>query len=47
MNPSHVFLNEIDIDQNTSTANISKENEIENIVFNKDSEYAIAGLNTK
>ena len=46
MNASHIFFKEIDNDQeNTFTANISKENEIENIVFNKDSEYEITGLN--
>ena len=45
MSPSHIFFKEIDIDQdNTFTANIAKENEIENVVFSKDSEYAIAGL---
>ena len=46
MNPSHIFFKETEIDQdNVFTANIGKENEIENVVFNKDTEYAITVLN--
>ena len=46
MNPSHIYFKEIEIDQdNTFTANFLKENEIENVIFNKDSEYCITGLN--
>ena len=46
MNPSHIFFKETEIDQdNVFTANIGKENEIENVVFNKDTEYAITILN--
>ena len=46
MNPSHIFFKEIEIDQdNVFTANIAKENKIENAVFNKDTEYAITRLN--
>ena len=46
MNPSHIYFKEIDIDQdNTFTANFAKENEIENVIFNKDSEYGTTGLN--
>ena len=45
MNPSHIYFKESDIDQDqTFTVNFSKENEIENVVFDKDSEYAITGL---
>ena len=45
MNPSHIYLKNIDIDQDqTFTVNFSKENEIENVVFDKDHEYAITGL---
>ena len=45
MNPSHIYFKEIDIDQDqTFTVNFSKENEIENVVFDKDNEYAITGL---
>ena len=36
MDPSYIYFNEIDINQdNTFTANLSKENEIEKVVFNK------------
>ena len=46
MNPSHIYFKEIEIDQdNTFTDNFSKENEIENVILNKDSEYSITGLN--
>ena len=45
MNPSHIYFKEIDIDQDTFTANFAKENEIENVIFNKDSEYGITRLN--
>ena len=45
MNASHIYFKEIDIDQDqTFTVNFSKENEIENVVFDKDNEYAITGL---
>ena len=46
MNLSNFYFKEIDIDQdNTFTANFAKENEIENVIFNKDSEYGTTGLN--
>ena len=46
MNPSNFYFKEIDIDQdNTFTANFAKENETENVIFNKDSEYGTTGLN--
>ena len=45
MNPSHIYLKNIDIDQDqTFTVNFSKENKIENVIFDKDQEYAITGL---
>ena len=45
MNASHIYFKEIDIDQDQAfTVNFSKENEIENVVFDKDNEYAITGL---
>ena len=35
MNPAYTYFKEIDIDQNeTFTADFSKKNEIENVVFN-------------
>ena len=40
-----MFFKELEIDQdNTFTANVSKENEIENVVFNTDTEYAVTGM---
>ena len=46
MNPAQIYFKEIDIDQNeTFTADFSKKNEIENVVFNKENEYGITGLN--
>ena len=45
MNPLHIYFKNIDIDQDqTFTVNFSKENEIENVVFDKDHEYAITRL---
>ena len=45
MNPSHIYLKEIDIDQdNTFTADFAKENKIENVILNKDIKYEITGL---
>ena len=42
MNPAYIYFKEIDIDQNeTFTADFSKKNEIENVVFNKKNEYGI------
>ena len=46
MVPSYIYFNEIDINQdNTFTANLLKDNEIEKIVFNKENEYGVSGLN--
>ena len=45
MNPIHIFLKELKIDQdNTFTANVSQENKVENVVFNTDTEYAVTGM---
>ena len=45
MNPSHIYFKNLDIDQDqTFTVNFSKENEIKNVLFDKDHEYAITGL---
>ena len=45
MNPSYIYFKEINIDQdNLFTANFSKENEIEEVIFNKENEYGITGL---
>ena len=48
MDPAHIFYKELKIDQdNIFTANISKENEIKNILFSDKKEYAITGLTIK
>ena len=45
MNPAYIYFKEIDIDNdNNFTLNFSKDNEIENVVFNKNYEYAITSL---
>ena len=45
MDPVHIFFKELEINQdNTFTANISQENEVENVVFNTDKEYAVTGM---
>ena len=45
MDPVHTFFNELEIDQdNTFTANVSQENEVENVIFNTDKEYAVNGM---
>ena len=46
MNPSYIYFKELDIDrENTFNLNFSKENEIDAVLFDKDCEYAITGLN--
>ena len=46
MNPAYIYLKKIDIDHNeTFTADFSKKNQIENVVFKKENEYGITGLN--
>ena len=46
MNSSRIYFKEIDIDQdNTFAANFAKENEIENVIFDKENEYGITRLN--
>ena len=46
MNPEYIYFKEIKINQdNTFTANLSKDNEIEKVVFNKENEYGVSGLN--
>ena len=43
MDPVHIFFQELEIDQD-NTANVSQENEVENVIFNTDKEYAITGM---
>ena len=45
MDLSYIYFKKIDINQdNTFTANFSKENEIQKVVFNKENEYEVTGL---
>ena len=45
MDPVHIFFKELEINRdNTFTANISQENEVENVVFNTDKEHAVTGM---
>ena len=48
MNPVHIYCKEIDMDQNHSfTINFAKENEIENILFDGQNEYAVSRMDIK
>ena len=48
MNPSHIYFQEINIDQNqTFTINFAKENEIENVLFDGQNEYGISRMNIR
>ena len=48
MDPTYIYFKEINIDQDkTFTANFSKENKIEKVVFNKENEYGVTGLQIK
>ena len=45
MNPAYIYFKELDIDNdNNFTLNFSKDNQIENDIFDKEYEYAITGL---
>ena len=48
MNPSHIYFKDLDInDDKTFTLNFAKENEIENVIFDKNHEYAVTSLKIK
>ena len=48
MEPIHIFYNELEVDgNNIFTADSSKENEVENVLFNKNKEYAVTGVTIK
>ena len=48
MNPSHIYFKDLDInDDKTFTLNFAKENEIENVIFDKNHEYALTSLKIK
>ena len=45
MDPSYIYFKEINIDQDNSfIAEFSKENEMEEVLFNKENEYGVTGL---
>ena len=45
MDPVHIFFNELEIyKDNTFITNASQENEVENVLFNTDKEYAVTGM---
>ena len=45
MNPVYIYFKELDIDKDDNfTLNFSKDNEIENVIFDKEYEYAVTGL---
>ena len=48
MEPIHIFYSQPKIDgNNVFTANISQENEVENVIFKKNKECAITGMTIK
>ena len=48
MEPIYTFYNDLEIDgNNIFTADISKENKVENVLFNKNKEYAVTGMTIK
>ena len=45
MDQAHIFFKELEIEQdNTFTANVPQENQVEKVVFNTDKEYAVTGM---
>ena len=41
----YIFYNELEIDtNNVFTANISQENKVENVLFDKNKEYTVTGI---
>ena len=45
MGPIHIFCNELEVDKdNVFTVKISQENEVENVIFYKNKEYAVTEM---
>ena len=45
MNPAYIYFKELDIHKDDNfTLNFSRDKEIENVIFDKDCEYAVTGL---
>ena len=48
MNPSHIYFKDLDINDNqTFTLNFAKENEVENVFFDKSHEHAVRSMKIK
>ena len=48
MNPSHIYFKDLNRNgDKTFTLNLAKENEIENVIFDKNHEYAVTSLKIK
>ena len=48
MNPSHIYFKDLDINEDkTFTLNFAKENETENVIFDKSNEYAVTSMKIK
>ena len=47
MDSIHIFYNELEIDKDVFTSNISLENNVENVIFDKNKEYTVTGMTIK
>ena len=47
MDSIHIFYNELEIDKDVFTSNISLENNVENVMFDKNKEYTVTGMTIK
>ena len=47
MDSIHIFYNELEIDKDVFTSNISLENNMENVIFDKNKEYTVTGMTIK
>ena len=47
MDSIHIFYNELEIDKDVFTSNISLEKNVENVIFDKNKEYAVTGMTIK
>ena len=47
MDSIHIFYNELKIDKDVFTSNISLEKNVENVIFDKNKEYTVTGMTIK
>ena len=47
MDSIHIFYNELEIDKDVFTSNISLEKNVENVIFDKNKEYTVTGMTIK